>query len=90
MGINFDELKNKATDALREHNDKIEGGLDKAADFAKSKFGHGSQIDSGVEKAKGFINKFDDTPDTQPQDTQPQDNPPQGRQQPGQQPPQGQ
>ncbi len=80
MGINFDELKNKATDALREHNDKIEGGLDKAADFAKSKFGHDSQIDSGVEKAKGFINKFDDTPD----------NPPQDQQQPGQQPPQGQ
>ncbi|MFJ8912125.1 antitoxin [Amycolatopsis sp. NPDC102389] len=72
MGINFDELKNKATDALREHNDKIEGGLDKAADFAKSKFsGHDSQIDSGVEKAKGFINKFDDTPDNpQPQQGQ--------------------
>ncbi|EME60176.1 antitoxin [Amycolatopsis decaplanina] len=76
MGINFDELKNKATDALREHNDKIEGGLDKAADFAKSKFsGHDSQIDSGVEKAKGFINKFDDTPDT-PQNQQ---QPPQGQ-----------
>ncbi|MFJ4103410.1 antitoxin [Amycolatopsis japonica] len=75
MGINFDELKNKATDALREHNDKIEGGLDKAADFAKSKFsGHDAQIDSGVEKAKGFINKFDDTPDN----PQPQ-NPPQGQ-----------
>ncbi|MFI5559315.1 antitoxin [Amycolatopsis japonica] len=75
MGINFDELKNKATDALREHNDKIEGGLDKAADFAKSKFsGHDSQIDSGVEKAKGFINKFDDTPDN-PQSQ----NPPQGQ-----------
>ncbi|MBE1581189.1 antitoxin [Amycolatopsis roodepoortensis] len=77
MGINFDELKNKATDALREHNDKIEGGLDKAADFAKSKFsGHDSQIDSGVEKAKGFINKFDDTPDTPPQNQQPQNPPP--------------
>lgn len=64
MGINFDELKKKATDALREHNDKIEGGLDKAAGFAKSKFsGRDSQIDSGVSKAKDFINKFDDTPD---------------------------
>ncbi|EMD30214.1 antitoxin [Amycolatopsis azurea] len=77
MGINFDELKNKATDALREHNDKIEGGLDKAADFAKSKFsGHDSQIDSGVDKAKDFLNKFDDTPDT-PQQNQQQ--PPQGQ-----------
>ncbi|MFC9252385.1 antitoxin [Amycolatopsis thailandensis] len=79
MGINFDELKNKATEALREHNDKIEGGLDKAADFAKSKFsGHDSQIDSGVGKAKDFINKFDDTPDT-PDTPQNQQQPPQGQ-----------
>lgn len=84
MGINFDELKNKATDALREHNDKIEGGLDKAADFAKSKFsGQDSKIDSGVDKAKGFINKFDDTPDNPPQQ-QDQQNPPQQQQNPGQ------
>ena len=67
MGIDFDALKGKAEEALREHNDKIEEGLDKAADFAKSKFsGHDSQIDSGVEKAKDFLNKFDDTPDTPP------------------------
>ncbi len=67
MGIDFDALKGKAEEALREHNDKIEEGLDKAADFAKSKFsGHDSQIDSGVDKAKDFLNKFDDTPDTPP------------------------
>ena len=64
MGIDFEALKGKAEEALREHNDKIEEGLDKAADFAKSKFGHDSQIDTGVEKAKDFLNKFDDTPDT--------------------------
>jgi hypothetical protein len=64
MGIDFEALKGKAEEALREHNDKIEEGLDKAADFAKSKFGgHDSQIDTGVEKAKDFLNKFDDTPD---------------------------
>lgn len=74
MGIDFDALKGKAEDALREHNDKIEQGLDKAADFAKSKFaGHDSQIDGGVEKAKDFLNKFDNTPDNPPpaQPTQP-------------------
>jgi hypothetical protein len=65
MGIDFEALKGKAEEALREHNDKIEEGLDKAAGFAKSKFaGHDEQIDSGVEKAKDFLNKFDDTPDT--------------------------
>ena len=55
MGINFDELKNKAEGLLNEHGDKIEDGLDKAADFAKGKFGHESQIDAVVDKAKDFI-----------------------------------
>jgi hypothetical protein len=55
MGINFDELKNKAEGLLNEHGDKIEGGLDKVADFAKQKFGHEDQIDTVVDKAKDFI-----------------------------------
>ena len=68
MGIDFDALKGKAEDALREHGDKIEQGLDKAGDFAKSKFaGHDEQIDGGIEKAKSFLDKFDDKPDEQPQ-----------------------
>ncbi|WP_410668231.1 antitoxin [Amycolatopsis sp. cmx-4-68] len=67
MGIDFEALKGKAEEALREHNDQIEQGLDKAADFAKSKFtGHDEQIDSGIEKAKSFLDKFDDKPDTPP------------------------
>lgn len=67
MGIDFDGLKDKAEGLLREHGDKIEGGLDKAGDFAKSKFaGHDEQIDGGIEKAKSFLDKFDDKPDEQP------------------------
>ncbi|MEC3978838.1 antitoxin [Amycolatopsis sp. H20-H5] len=67
MGINFDELKNKAQDALKEHGDKIGEGLDKAGDFAKSKFsGHDQQIDGGIAKAKGFLDRQDDKPDEQP------------------------
>ena len=68
MGIDFDALKDKAQDALREHGDKIEEGLDKAADFAKSKIsGHDEQIDGGVEKAKDFLGKFSgDKPEDQP------------------------
>ncbi|MEU4671773.1 antitoxin [Amycolatopsis sp. NPDC023774] len=59
MGINFDELKNKAAEALRDNSDKIEQGLDKAAGFAKSKTsGHDAQIDGGVEKAKDFLGKL--------------------------------
>jgi hypothetical protein len=75
MGINFDEIKNKAQDALREHGDKIEEGLDKAAGFAKSKVeGHDSKIDGGVEKAKEFLDKFSGKPDEggQPPATPPQ------------------
>ncbi|MDT8910183.1 antitoxin [Amycolatopsis sp. PS_44_ISF1] len=64
MGINFDEIKNKAQDALREHGDKIEEGLDKAAGFAKSKVdGQDSKIDGGVQKAKEFLDKFSGKPE---------------------------
>jgi ABC-type transporter Mla subunit MlaD len=67
MGINFDELKDKAQDALKQHGPKIEQGLDKAAGFAKSKVsGHDEKIDGVAEKAKGFLGKFDDKPDTPP------------------------
>jgi hypothetical protein len=55
MGINFDELKNKAQDLVNEHGDKIEDGLEKAGEFAKGKFGHEQQIDTVVDKAKDLI-----------------------------------
>jgi hypothetical protein len=55
MGINFDELKNKAQDLVEQHGDKIEDGIEKAGEFAKQKFGHEQQIDSVVDKAKGLI-----------------------------------
>lgn len=60
MGINFDEIKNKAQQALGKHSDKVEKGVDKAGDFAKSKFGdHADKIDNVTGKAKGYINKED-------------------------------
>jgi hypothetical protein len=55
MGINFDELKNKARDLVNEHGDKIEDGLEKAGQFAKRQFGHEQQIDTAVDKAKDLI-----------------------------------
>ncbi|TCO64443.1 antitoxin [Actinocrispum wychmicini] len=55
MGINFDELKNKAGDLLNQHGDKIEDGLEKVGDFAKKQFGHDEQIDKVVDKAKDMI-----------------------------------
>jgi ABC-type transporter Mla subunit MlaD len=67
MAINFDALRNKAQDALKEHGDKIEQGLDKAADFAKSKVaGHDSQIDGATDKAKAVLNKVQGKADPPP------------------------
>jgi hypothetical protein len=55
MGINFDELKNKAQDLVKEHGDKIESGVEKAGDFAKKKFGHEDQVDKVVDKIQSAI-----------------------------------
>lgn len=57
MGINFDEMKNKAKNALGQHGDKADQGLDKANEAAKSRFGeHSDKIDSATEKARGYVN----------------------------------
>jgi antitoxin protein of toxin-antitoxin system len=55
MGINFDELKNKAQDLAEKHGDKIEQGVQKAGDFAKDKFGHEEQVDKVVGKIQENI-----------------------------------
>ena len=55
MGINFDELKNKATDLVEKHGEKIEEGVEKAGEFAKKKFGHDEQVDKVVDKIQGAI-----------------------------------
>ena len=55
MGINFDELKNKASDLVEKHGEKIEEGVEKAGEFAKKKFGHDDQVDKVVDKIQGAI-----------------------------------
>ncbi len=58
MGINFNEIKKKAQQALGQNADKIEHGLDKASGFAKSKFGqHSGKIDNVTSKAKDLLHK---------------------------------
>ncbi len=56
----MDELKNKARDALTEHRDKIDEGLDKAAGKAKQKAGseHSGKIDSVLDKGRDALDKF--------------------------------
>lgn len=44
----LDDLKKLA----EEHDDKVDAGLEKAGDAAGKKFGHGDQIDKGVDWAQ--------------------------------------
>lgn len=53
--MNFDEIKNKAMDLAAEHHEKVDQGIDAAADFAAQKFGHEEQIDSVAEKIKDIL-----------------------------------
>jgi hypothetical protein len=55
VGINFDDLKNKASDLVEKHGEKIEEGVEKAGEFAKKKFGHDEQVDKVVDKIQGAI-----------------------------------
>lgn len=61
MGM-FDKFKKKAADIAEEHGDKIEDGIDKAADFADEKTGgkYSDKIETGTEKAKDFIDDLGD------------------------------
>lgn len=54
--MNFDDMKKKAQDALGEHGDKVNQGIDRAADAAKSRFGdHADTIDKVADKAHGMV-----------------------------------
>jgi hypothetical protein len=54
------ELKEQAADFAATHNDKIDAGIDKAADFAddKTKGKYDDQIDSAADKAKDAADKL--------------------------------
>ncbi|GLZ40713.1 antitoxin [Actinokineospora sp. NBRC 105648] len=62
MGIDFNELKNKAEGLIEQHGDKIEEGVEKAGEFVKGKFGHEAQVDTVVDKIQDLI---PDKPGTQ-------------------------
>ncbi|MPZ64167.1 MAG: antitoxin [Pseudonocardiaceae bacterium] len=57
--MGFEDIKKKAKDALGQHSDKVEGGIDKVSQFAKDRFGHEDKIDSATEKAKGYLGQDD-------------------------------
>lgn len=53
--VDFDELRRKAEDAAENNADKVDSGIDKAADFLGDKFGHADQIDKAADKLKDVI-----------------------------------
>ena len=61
--VDFDELRAKAEDFLEDHAEQVDGGIDKAAEFAAKKYGHAQQIDTGADKLKDFL-PGDDTEDS--------------------------
>lgn len=58
-----DELKDKATELAKNNSDKIDAGLDKAADLANkaTKGKYEDKIDSAAEKAKDAADKLGDS-----------------------------
>ncbi|WP_158852392.1 antitoxin [Saccharothrix deserti] len=53
--MNFDEIKNKASELLEENHETVDAGIDQAAEFVAGRFGHEDQVKSVAEKAKDFL-----------------------------------
>lgn len=51
----FEDIKGK----LAGHEDKVEQGVDKAADVVKGKVGHDEQVDKGADAAKNALGSTD-------------------------------
>jgi hypothetical protein len=62
IGDKFDDMKNKAKDALGQHGDKVDEGVDRAGKFADERTGgqHSERIQQGTEKAKEGLGRFRD------------------------------
>ncbi|QFZ24344.1 antitoxin [Saccharothrix syringae] len=60
IGDKFDELKEKAKDALGQHGDKVDQGVDRAGQFVDERTGgqHTEHIQQGTEKAKEGLDRF--------------------------------
>ncbi|WP_182379580.1 antitoxin [Nocardioides sp. WS12] len=57
----FKDAKDKATDAVAEHGDKIEAGIDKVAGFVDDKTGgkFSDKIEGATSKAKDALGKVE-------------------------------
>ena len=53
--MNFDEIKNKASELLEANHEKVDAGIDRAAEFIAGRFGHEDQVNAVAEQAKDFL-----------------------------------
>ncbi|MGM1061086.1 antitoxin [Saccharothrix sp. Mg75] len=53
--MNFDEIKNKASELLEQNHGAVDAGIDQAAGFIAGRFGHEDQVKSVAEKAKDIL-----------------------------------
>ena len=62
IGDKFDDLKGKAKEALGQHGDKADEGIDKAGQVVDERTGgeHSERIQTGTEKAKEGLDRFRD------------------------------
>ena len=62
MGM-MDDMKNKARDAIEKNRDKIDDGIQKAAEFAKDKAGsqHADKIDQMVDRGQGALDRMNES-----------------------------
>lgn len=67
MGL-LDDAKNKLTDLVDSHGDKVAGGVDKAAELIDEKTGGklGDKLDLGADKAKDALDSLDGQNDDLP------------------------
>ena len=53
--MNFDEIKDKASELLADNHEVVDAGIDQAAEFVAGRFGHEEQVKSVAEQAKDFL-----------------------------------
>jgi hypothetical protein len=53
--IDFEHLRDQATEFVEEHSDQIDSGIDKAAGMAGRRYGHRDQIEQGADKLKDLL-----------------------------------
>ncbi len=56
----FGGMADKAKDLANDHEEQVDGGIEKAGDAAGDRLGHADQIDKGADKLQGMTGDGDD------------------------------